>query len=86
MVGCQVLDNGAKVLLPDRHPRVKAMRRLHVQGNVGWIQQHTLVYLNFREDRVAISEAKGIELRMLANKVSEIVYRDRLLCISQTKS
>lgn len=49
------------------------MQKLQVEGNVGWIQQHILVRLVAREERVAISEAGGINLRKLSRKVTGIV-------------
>lgn len=45
LLGRQVLNNGAKVLVLDGCHRLEAMRRLHVESSVGWIQRHILVRL-----------------------------------------
>lgn len=47
---------------------------MHVEGEVGWIQQHMLVCLIVREDRVVISEFKGIKWSKLLDQVTGILH------------
>lgn len=49
---------------------------LQMVGDLGWIQQHILARLILREDRLDISEAEGIKLSKLANKMTDIVCRE----------
>lgn len=41
----QVQNNGAKVLWLESFHRLEAMRYLHLEVDMGWIQQHSLVCL-----------------------------------------
>lgn len=72
----QVMDNHTKVLLLDKNHRLKAILHREVEGKIGWIQQHILVRLIFREEKVRNSEYERIKLIMLANKVTLIVRLD----------
>lgn len=45
IAGRPVLDNSTKSLLQEGLPRLEMMQQLHVKGDVGWIQQHTVVCL-----------------------------------------
>lgn len=53
--GRQVLYHAAAVLLLYGRHRLDPMQQVHEVGDVGLIQQHILVCLIAREDRVAIS-------------------------------
>lgn len=74
-VGRQVLNNGAKALLLDGRHCPDAMRQLLVEGDVGWLQQQTLLRLIVQESRVPISKAETITLSKLANKLTGILRR-----------
>lgn len=52
---------------------------MHMEGDVGRLQQQIQARLIVREDRMALSEAEGINLRKLANKKTGIVRRDSTL-------
>lgn len=47
-VGCQVLNHGVKVLLLDARHCLEAMQLMHVEGDVGWTQEHILICLIVR--------------------------------------
>lgn len=54
------------------------MCQLHVEGDIGWIQQHILVRLMIQGDRVEINEDEGIKMSNLPNKVTVIVQSDSM--------
>lgn len=74
----RVLSNSAKNSLLDGRHCLKAMRQLHVEHYVDWIEQHILICVIVREDKVAISKAKEIRPRKLANNVTRIVHCDSI--------
>lgn len=75
-VGDRVLNNVAKVLSVDGRFRLEAVRQLHAEGDVGWIEEHIAVCLIVRKDRVAIRNAEEMKMSKLANKVTSFVSRD----------
>lgn len=72
----QVLNNSAKILQLNRRSRLKAMRRLHVEGDICSIQQVILGHFIVQEIKVTISEAGVIKLSRLANKLTGNFRRD----------
>lgn len=70
------MNNGVKVLLHYRRHCLEMMPQLQVKGDLGGIQNHIIVRLVVREDRVEISETEKIKLRKLANKASRILRRN----------
>lgn len=74
--GHQFLNNCVKVLLlviPDRR---EVMRQLHVEIDVGQIQQHIPARFILWEYMRAIGKSEGIKLSELPNKVTETVLSD----------
>lgn len=70
MVVRLVLNNSVKVLLLEGRHYLKAMRQLHVGGDVDWISKHILVCSVVRADR---GDRRGKKIR--AEKACE--YNDR---------
>lgn len=71
-----VLNKGSKFLLLDGYHRLRALRQLHVEGNVRWIQTDILARIIVHKDGVLISKCGGINVKKLANKMTGIVCRD----------
>lgn len=42
IVGRRFVYNGEEVLVLDRRHRLEVAQQLHVEADVGWIQQHVL--------------------------------------------
>lgn len=72
----QFMNNGTMILLLDGLHRLKAMRQLHMDRDIGRVQQHIPVLLISREDRVANSGGGRIKIGSIANKVAGIGLHD----------
>lgn len=70
---CGTLNNGAMVLFLYGSYLLMVMRRLHLESDLPWTQQQIQVPLIVQEGKAAISMAKEIVVRNLANKVTKIV-------------
>lgn len=66
-VGHQVIDNGGKVLLLSVRRHQEAILQSHVEGDLGWSQEHAEAGLIAREEMVPISKIEGIDLSKFAN-------------------
>lgn len=75
IVACQVLNNGAKALFLYGRHRLGKMQQSYVKSDAGRIQQHILLRVIARKDRMAVRKAEDIRLSMLVNAVSVIVHR-----------
>lgn len=69
----KVLNKCAKLLLLNGRHVLKEMQQLvEVEGDVGYIQLHTLVFIINGEYKVAFSEAEGSKLLKLLNMVKKL--------------
>lgn len=69
----QVLNDDTNVLFLYRCHLVKTMRQLHMEGDLGQIQQQIQVRFIFQEDKAAIGKVERINLSKLARKLIIIV-------------
>lgn len=71
--GRAVLNNIGKFLVLGEHHCLETMQQLHIGGNLGWIQPHTMARFILRQAMIAISKAEWIQMRKVSNKLIGIM-------------